>query len=669
MSSSNPSAPPPRPPPHLILNSAAKDRLATDSGIRSPESPRHDATRSLLPQQRPPPSPSLHGPSSRALYSTPGVAESTELLLPPKSSAIRRYRDDDHLSASVASSRRTSISSDTGRGPFASPFDDSRAPSRAGSDDDNMNTQTVSEKYNILPSAGLLLFPEDVEKDDYLHNPDPNEKETNECDVFTRRGMVNVGGLALITLGVLVLFIGYPVLYVNIVPVLQEVQPFAAFELLHGVCARIPNCIDVGRVDLLQNIRTSLVDPDTPSSAMKKQAADGTTLELVFSDEFNTPGRTFYDDDDPYWQAVDIWYGVTQDMEWYDPDAAITKDGVLELRFDAFKNHGLNYRSGMMQSWNKLCYKGGLLEASISLPGQGDTVGFWPGFWAMGNLGRPGYASTTDGMWPYSYDDQCDVGVTANQSQTDGINYLPGMKLPACTCSGEDHPTPGTARSAPEIDAVEATSGHLGPGESNAVGTVSQSCQLAPFDIWYRPNNDFVELYDPTITQMNAYQGGPFQQALSGISTLNNDWYNGKQYQTYSFEYTTGKKSGNIVWYIGDQQTWKLDQRAIGPNGNIGQRVIPREPMSLIMNFGMSTGFSAVDLPGLAMLLPATMRVDYVRIYQDPSNSDQSVTCDPPGYETTQYIANHMENYANPNLTHWEDTKHKWPRNEFVHGC
>jgi hypothetical protein len=115
------------------------------------------------------------------------------------------------------SSRRTSWSSDAGsrdsrHGPFASPFDDSRAPSRAGSDED-INTQTVSEKYNIMPSAGLLLFPEDVEKDDYLHNPDPNDKDGEKCDVFSKRGMMNIGGLAFITLGVLVLFIGYPVLY------------------------------------------------------------------------------------------------------------------------------------------------------------------------------------------------------------------------------------------------------------------------------------------------------------------------------------------------------------------------------------------------------------------------------------------------------------------------
>lgn len=119
-------------------------------------------------------------------------------------------------------SRRTSWSSESAGsrdsrygGPFVSPFDDSRAPSRAESDDESgVNTQTVSEKYNILPSAGLLLFPEDVEKDDWLHNPDPSDKDgrLNCADLFSRRGLINVGGLAFITIGILVLFIGYPVL-------------------------------------------------------------------------------------------------------------------------------------------------------------------------------------------------------------------------------------------------------------------------------------------------------------------------------------------------------------------------------------------------------------------------------------------------------------------------
>jgi hypothetical protein len=95
--------------------------------------------------------------------------------------------------------------------PFASPFDDSRAPSRAGSDEE-LNTQTVSEKFNIMPGSGLILFPEDVEKDDYMHNPDPNEKEERDCDVCNRRGIVNLGALMILVLGLLMLFIGFPIL-------------------------------------------------------------------------------------------------------------------------------------------------------------------------------------------------------------------------------------------------------------------------------------------------------------------------------------------------------------------------------------------------------------------------------------------------------------------------
>jgi beta-glucanase (GH16 family) len=404
------------------------------------------------------------------------------------------------------------------------------------------------------------------------------------------------------------------------------------------------------KLPLLQNVRTGPIDPDTPESAQTKTDKDGTKLKLVFSDEFSKPGRTFYDGDDPYFQAVDIWYGATQDMEWYDPDAVSTANGTLNLQFDAFQSHNLNYRSGMVQSWNKLCYKGGRIEASISLPGRGDIQGFWPGFWTMGNLGRPGYLATTDGMWPYSYHDECDAGITKNQSSSDGLSWLPGMRLPACTCDREDHPTPGKSRQAPEIDAIEASVGFMIPGGGGATGTASQSFQAAPFDIWYQPDYDYTEIYDTAVTEMNTYRGGPFQQALSGVTWLNNDWYDGKAYQTYGFEYEPGAK-GKVAWFVGDTYTWTMDTRATRANGNIGQRVLPEEPMSIIMNFGLSNSFAQVFLADLAKLMPATMRLDYVRIYQEEGK--ESLTCDPEGYETTEYIKAHPEPYANPNLTLW----------------
>ena len=37
-----------------------------------------------------------------------------------------------------------------------------------------------------------------------------------------------------------------------------------------------------------------LIDVDTPQSAHTRKGFDGFDYEIVFSDEFNTPGRTFY---------------------------------------------------------------------------------------------------------------------------------------------------------------------------------------------------------------------------------------------------------------------------------------------------------------------------------------------------------------------------------------
>ena len=161
---------------------------------------------------------------------------------------------------------------------------------------------------------------------------------------------------------------------------------------------------------------------------------------------------------------------------------------------------------------------------------------------------------------------------------------------------------------------------------------------------------DFIEVYDDSISVLNSYQGAPFQQALSGLTNINNNWYDAKDYATYSFYYQPGPK-GQITWSVADVPAWKLDARAIGPNGNVGQRVIPTEPMAMVMNFGMSTGFSAINTAGIMATLPATMRFDYVRIYQKPGST--SMTCDPAGYETTEYIKNHMDAYTNPNKTQW----------------
>ena len=75
---------------------------------------------------------------------------------------------------------------------------------------------------------------------------------------------------------------------------------------------------------LMSNMRSGLIDPDTPSSAKTRKGVNGDEYVLVFSDEFNQKNRSFYPGDDPYWYGFDGWYGATQDLEWYDPDAINT---------------------------------------------------------------------------------------------------------------------------------------------------------------------------------------------------------------------------------------------------------------------------------------------------------------------------------------------------------
>lgn len=264
-------------------------------------------------------------------------------------------------------------------------------------------------------------------------------------------------------------------------------------------------------------------------------------------------------------------------------------------------------------------------------------------------------------MWPYTYND-CDAGITPNQSQTDGLSYLPGQRLSSCGCKGSDHPTPGTGRGAPEIDIIEVSGDWAGMG----VAVATQSFQVAPFDIYWYPNYDYMETPDYRFSFVNTYTGGPFQQAVSTTTMLNNSWYDGEQYQKYAFEYAPGAgEDAYIQWYVGDDEMMKFDARAIGPNGNVGQRLISEEPMSMVINLGISENWVNIDYASLKF--PTVMRIDYVRLYQ--KEGEELVTCDPPGYETTQYIKDHPAAYNNPNFTHWEDAGYDWPKNTLMNDC
>ncbi|KAJ8597400.1 glycoside hydrolase family 16 protein [Rhizopogon salebrosus TDB-379] len=419
-----------------------------------------------------------------------------------------------------------------------------------------------------------------------------------------------------------------------------------------------------------------LIDADTPKDVFTKPSWNGgPDMELVFSDEFNTPGRTFWPGDDPYWEAVNLHYWQTNNLEWYDPEAITTKNGNLVVTLSQKDTHDLNYQGGE----NKFCFTGGYIESSVSLPGVNNVVGLWPAIWTLGNLGRAGYGASLEGMWPYTYD-ACDVGTVANQSvngqpvaatengdQGKGgvLSYLPGQRLSRCTCKGESHPGPihsdgsYVGRAAPEIDMFEAQI----TGEP-LTGQVSQSAQWGPFNagyIWQNTSNNEV-IPNPSITVQNTYIGGVQQQATSVLTNTNPNCYEGETgcFAVYGFEY--------ITWVANNEVAWTLNVAGVGADSaaQISARPIPQEPMYIIMNLGMSTNFGPVDLANLPF--PVHMSVDYIRVYQ-PVNA-RNIGCDPKAFPTAEYINTYIEAYTDPNLTTWKgDYGQPFPKNSFLNQC
>ncbi|KAF7301973.1 hypothetical protein MIND_00763400 [Mycena indigotica] len=563
------------------------------------------------------------------------------------------------------------------------------------------NTTRGLVPYAYDPALDELDPPDD---EDFLHDPSykggkngyQGPSNFRRRRFFPWRGIANISMLLLVIGAILALFITYPVV---------------SFFREEPVISLIDGNIRVnktGQVAVLPNLPT-LIDPATPNDALSRKGFDGKSYSLVFSDEFNTDGRTFYPGDDPYWEAVDLWYGNTNDLEWYDPSQVVTRDGNLVITMDSAdstqsgqsvgstapftiaENHNLQYRSGMVQSWNKFCFTRGYIEVAVVLPGpNANTKGYWPGVWTMGNLARPGYTATTDGTWPYTYS-SCDVGTFPNQTLADGsgpaaalkteagsakynneLSWLSGQKLSACSCPGSDHPGPDVTvgRGAPEIDIFEAE-----VNKTNSIGqVVSQSAQFAPFTHDYNyltQTTDQWNIFNTGISRPNGYKGSAVQQAVSGLTNVPGEGFqgSGKKFIKYGFEYWSDPKdpsSGFITWQVDGTPSIRMGAGAVGPDqgsggSGVGQRLIPVEPMSIILNLGISKNWETPDLS--TMVFPAEMLIDYVRVYQ--RDGEMNVGCDPKDYPTMDYIRNHLPAYSNANTTTWAWEK---PKNSLYHG-
>ncbi|KAH9925396.1 glycoside hydrolase family 16 protein [Epithele typhae] len=555
----------------------------------------------------------------------------------------------------------------------------SNAPSESSLGTTNEKVTTASAAPLAATTATVQQYPymwdtRDADLDDPLHNPDPVRDAAldRSCAPFSSRGWINASALFIICAGIITLFAGYPI----IDHFIHEPPKTAGFNLggINGT----------GQVPALNNFR-SLIDTDTPDSAKTRKGTDGKSYDLVFSDEFNTDGRSFYPGDDPFWEAVDLYYWPTVDLEWYDPRQITTKNGKLVITMEEVLNHNLNFRSGMLQGWNKFCFTTGYIEVSVSMPGSPRAAGLWPAAWTMGNLGRAGYGATTEGTWPYSYD-SCDLGTFPNQTTANGqpaaattggaggapLSFMPGQKLSACTCPGSDHPGPsvGTGRGVPEIDIFETQIDTV-----RFQGEASQSFQVAPYNYQYEFVNtsDVTPIYDSSVTRFNTYKGGVYQQAISAVSDINNENYAGNGYGTYGYEWWSNpnkREEGYIAWSVDGKQTWKITADTVGADSTaeISARIVPEEPMYIIFNLGMSPGFQKQDFTNLQF--PTQMLIDYIRVYQrEDVISEDSTSCNPSSRPTEEYINGHINAYTNPNFTTWDQAGYTFPRNSQYDGC
>ncbi|GMF42549.1 unnamed protein product [Phytophthora fragariaefolia] len=270
------------------------------------------------------------------------------------------------------------------------------------------------------------------------------------------------------------------------------------------------------------------IDPATPDSVHHITTSRGESWKLVMSDEFNTVNRSFRPGDDHLWTSIEKPDGVNGALEVYSHNMTSTKcdddetcyfyieavDDVSKLTvYNAYLNPAryenvtFYYRAGMVQSWNKFCFQGGLIEVRAQLPaavskksgnpdltlsksGRVTSRSYYPtwpgeeyliifylfssrpllqltlvcfglklaGIWLMGNLGRAIFSASTARMWPFSYD-RCEPDIFDPSNQ----------RISACG----DNPGYGLnknqGRGAPEIDILE------GGGVA-----ISSSLQIAP---------------------------------------------------------------------------------------------------------------------------------------------------------------------------------------------
>jgi len=191
-------------------------------------------------------------------------------------------------------------------------------------------------------------------------------------------------------------------------------------------------------------LHESKIDSSTEKNDLTiKRLHDNQILYLSMSDEFSTNGRTFGPGEDQLFEALnEPGQKDAKELQFYNSSSRFvtTKNGSLVITITSEKSDFVefnytsytyekviyNYTSAMIQSWNKFCFTGGVLEVSLQLPGPFNSGGLWPAFWLMGNLARATVPDSGYFIWPWSYN-TCDV--KANSQKFNACIADPGYNF------------------------------------------------------------------------------------------------------------------------------------------------------------------------------------------------------------------------------------------------
>jgi len=174
-------------------------------------------------------------------------------------------------------------------------------------------------------------------------------------------------------------------------------------------------------------------------------------------------------------------------------------------------------------------------------------------------------------------------------------------------------------RAAPEIDVLEAQNCKR---RENPRGCVSQSAQFAPFTAEY--NHPYeppaFTINSPDKTEPNAFRGSALQQSVSCISNVSDSTFADADdfgsehggFGVFGFEYQAHDDPAQayVAWVADGQRSHTITGEAVGPDpiAGVGQRLIPYEPMSVVLNLAVSEGFQTVDRT--QMTFPAEFLID-----------------------------------------------------------